>query len=109
VEEGRASFKRKQEPAHRLSAGNIGALSTIGSFVPIDKKNDGDDKPGPTGTLSGSHSGQAPLRREQQEQLKSKRHREESETNHRHCKHSPQKTRNGGKPADHLGQIALRS
>jgi hypothetical protein len=42
---------------------------------PSDKNKDDGGTPGPTGTLSGSSSGQVALRREQQEQLESN-HRE---------------------------------
>jgi hypothetical protein len=84
------------------------------NFFPrqLEEKDDVDTH-GPTGTLSGSRSGRAALRREQREQLESN-HREnratgkEGETDHRHHKHSPLKRRNDGTPVGYSGRVALR-
>jgi hypothetical protein len=57
---------------------------------------DGGSTPAPACTLSGNRSGRAAVRREQQEQLASKNREnwatgKEGNTNHKRCKHSPQK------------------
>jgi hypothetical protein len=78
-----------------------------------EKKDDG-GTPGPTGNISGNHSGRPALRREQREQLESN-HREnratgkEGETDHRRHKHSPRKRRNGCTPVGYSGRRAVRS
>jgi hypothetical protein len=63
--------------------------------------------------LPGSRSGRATLRREQRERLESKHrgkpnHGKEGEIDHRCCKHSPRRRRNGGTPVGHPGRIAVR-
>jgi hypothetical protein len=70
--EGSAPSEMKEETARRVRVGDVGAPATLDSFVPpqLEKQDDG-DKPGSTGTLGGNRSGQAALRREQQEQLES--------------------------------------
>jgi hypothetical protein len=65
--EGSVPSEIKNEIAHGAGVGNVGASATRDSFVStVEKKktlDDGDAR-GLTGTLSGSRSGQAPLRRE---------------------------------------------
>jgi hypothetical protein len=48
VEES-APFKMKEETARRVSAGDVGALATQGSFTRTSWKKDAGSKPGPTG------------------------------------------------------------
>jgi hypothetical protein len=75
IVEGLALSETEKETAHRVGAGNVGALATLGSFPHRSEKQDDGDKPGLTGTLPGSRSGWADLRREQREWLENK-HRE---------------------------------
>jgi hypothetical protein len=88
---------KEETTNNRLRSIDTGALTTFGSFACTErKKKDNGDAIEPTGTLSGSRSGRAALRREQQEQLESN-HREnrvaekKGEMTHRSHKHSPQK------------------
>jgi hypothetical protein len=75
--------KRKEESTHRERARDVGALATLSSFACTNQKKDlyylhpvvchdvekkvNGSIPGSTGTLLGSHSGMAVLRREQLE------------------------------------------
>jgi hypothetical protein len=115
IAEGSAPSETEKEPAHRVGTGNVGVPATVGSFPHKSDKQDDGDKPGRTGTLSGSRSGHADLRTEQRERLESKRHEKpknhgkEGDADHRHHKHSPGERRNGGTPVcGSSGQIALR-
>jgi hypothetical protein len=101
VVEGSAPSKTKKEMANGVGAGNVGALATLRIVLPhCWKRKSLDDASGLTGTLSGSHSGQAPSRREQWERFVS------SHTKYHEQK--PQKRRNGDTPICSSGQTALR-
>jgi hypothetical protein len=106
-----SASRNGKKNVHKVGAGNVGAPATVSSFAPTDwKKQDDSDKPGQTGTLSGSHLGRTALRREQREQLESEHqenpsHGEEGETDRRHHKHSPQKRRNGSTPVGCIGRM----
>jgi hypothetical protein len=79
IVEGSAPSEMEEPPCNfRVSeAGNVGALATLESFVPTIWKEKRDDgcTPGLTGTISGSRSGRAALRKEQWERLERSHHR----------------------------------
>jgi hypothetical protein len=113
--EGSAPPKQK-ETAHRLRAGDVGALATLDRepapterriFIvcillchDVARKVDCSTAE-PTFTLSGNRSGRAALRREVS-------HGEEGETDHRRHKHRPRKRTNGGTSVCHSRRTALR-
>jgi hypothetical protein len=63
IVEGSAPSETEKEIAHRLGAGDVVTLATLGSFPHRLEKQDSVGKPGPTGTFSGSCLGRVALRR----------------------------------------------
>jgi hypothetical protein len=97
--EGSALYETKEETLYRVEVGDVGALTTLGTFAPTARKSRMiRDTPRPIGNLSGNRLGRAALRREQREPLEinhpeNRATEEKGKTEHRRHKHSPQKRR----------------
>jgi hypothetical protein len=72
--EGSATSEAEKETAHRVTAMAEGAVTILGTFPRTSWRKMMVIRLGGTGALGGRCLGQAALRREQQEQLKSKQH-----------------------------------
>jgi hypothetical protein len=113
IVEGLASSAMEKETAHRLRAGDVRVLATLGSLTAptkrrifivcillchdVEKKADGSTT-GLTGTLWGNHSAWVTLRREQQERVESNNHENQATERNVRPSTSPWKRRNGGTP-----------
>jgi hypothetical protein len=107
-----APSETKEEGAHRVRAGDVGTLATLGSSAHTNRKKDDGTKLRLTGTLRGDRSGQAVLRMEQRERFESNLHENQAmggkgENDRRH-KHSSRKRIKGNAPVGYSGWIALR-